>query len=413
MKRSPDGRYHKGELLTETWTYDGWTLMDGVPHLYDMVQVISKAEDNVLWKAYWPTLSDYTPDGWPLWWTPLIWVNQTDMATEPAIPFTTGEWDFMLGKDYPPMFRGVEVVGVSDWHHSQDADMDGVDTNQVETEIKYMLEEVFNPWDLEKAVHKPTRTWVEWKQVSGTTYTTNHRPFAYWPDSEWGLYNDAEGNKVFSERVYDLTANRLLLRFHDYDVEVDSNGYGYFTGLPSGHKLKIMYHTLPDFELSDLEVDSLWLYPDPTDSVADWLGATHTVAVQLDTSSCWFNETVDHNWTRSWFDIVDSLDETDFKVFIEETHTSETNFEFNYSFYNASDILLANVTVSGNWESWISHSKGVDVNYPTENGTLHVKEYFRNLWLDIDLTYNTSTINGPITTENVVPVVELDVVEVL
>ncbi|MBD3204843.1 hypothetical protein GF319_00695, partial [Candidatus Bathyarchaeota archaeon] len=100
---------------------------NGVPHLYDMVQVISEDKEFVGWKAFWPVLSDYTPDGWSMWWDPLIWVNEDEMSTEPDIPFTIGEWDFMLGKGYPPQFRGVEVVGLTDLHDATDDNFDEAD----------------------------------------------------------------------------------------------------------------------------------------------------------------------------------------------------------------------------------------------------------------------------------------------
>ncbi len=99
-------------IVYKLWKYyDGWgassdslspegTDSDGIPHLYDLVQVVSEDLKWVGWKAFWPVLSDYTPDGWSQWWNPLIWVGETDLDSElavspiPDIAFTIGEWDF-------------------------------------------------------------------------------------------------------------------------------------------------------------------------------------------------------------------------------------------------------------------------------------------------------------------------------
>jgi hypothetical protein len=138
----------------------------GVPHLYDVAQVISDDAKVVGFKAFWPTLSDYDVDGWGRAYEPLIDVERADMD-EPEIPFTIGEWDFMLGGDYPDQFRGVEVVGLVAYHDADDADANdlnenGVDENLMDSEVVYQLEEVFNPWDLLSAVHKKdTSRWVE------------------------------------------------------------------------------------------------------------------------------------------------------------------------------------------------------------------------------------------------------------
>jgi hypothetical protein len=246
-------KYYDGceEILADSLTPEGDS-SDGVPHLYDLVQVISEDEKWVGWKAFWPVLSDYTPDGWSMWENPLIWVGQTDLISELDLPptadiaFTIGEWDFMLGDpDYPRQFRGVEVVGITDLHDAEDEHMFEGAQNILDRELLYQVEEIFNPWDLKKAVHKETKTWVEWTDDS-SSWISNHRPFAYWDDDEWGLYNDAMGNKVFSERVYDLTNDKLLNRWAgDYELELTPEGYGEITGLTVGVEYKIMYHTLP------------------------------------------------------------------------------------------------------------------------------------------------------------------------
>ncbi|MHA2064950.1 MAG: hypothetical protein ACXABY_11295 [Candidatus Thorarchaeota archaeon] len=139
----------------------------GIPHLYDVAQIISSDSEYVGFKAFWPTLSDYTVDGWTLSLEPLINIAVPDIVpSEPEIPFTIGEWDFMLGKDYPLQFRGVEVVGIVNYHDADDAQAsdlneDGTVGNKIDREVLFQLDEVFIPWDLESAVHKDTTRHVE------------------------------------------------------------------------------------------------------------------------------------------------------------------------------------------------------------------------------------------------------------
>jgi hypothetical protein len=151
--------------LMKHYQPEGWEPYDGVPHLYDVAQIISDDSDDedkyIGWKAFWPTLSDYTVDGWPMALEPLINVSQPDMMVEPEIPFVVGEWDTMLGKGYPLQFRGVEVVGISNYHDAGDVDM-GSGGNWIDREAFFQLNEIFNPWDLYDAVHKKdTSRWVE------------------------------------------------------------------------------------------------------------------------------------------------------------------------------------------------------------------------------------------------------------
>ncbi len=213
---------------------------DGVPHLYDVAQIISSDLEYVGWKAFWPTLSDYTVDGWSQSFIPLINVNQPDIVPiEPEIPFVIGEWDFMLGKDYPSQFRGVEVLGLTDWHDADDAQL-GV-SNVIDREAMYQLNEVFNPWDLTSAVHKETERWVEFPPLGTTHWISTRIPVVDVADADWDQY------AVFSERVIDLTTDTLLNRWEDdYTFWVDAAGYGHITGLVSTHYYKILYSTIPE-----------------------------------------------------------------------------------------------------------------------------------------------------------------------
>ncbi|MFP3984597.1 MAG: hypothetical protein ACLFU9_01345 [Candidatus Bathyarchaeia archaeon] len=261
----------------------------GVPHLYDVAQIISSDKEYVGWKAFWPTLSDYTVDGWERALTPLIWINQSDfvpITDEPDIPFVIGEWDFMLGKDYPLQFRGVEVVGLTGLHDGEDAQMGEGYDNVLDREAMYQLTEIFNPFDLESAVHKQAARWVEWPIITsyGQTFTTDAEnvpvivrpdPMTSWvqignpllnewiPDpEEWDQYS------VFSERIYNLYTGQLLVRGVDYDITQLSTGRAQITFYVTG-SMKILYSTMGMYMTTEDNANNTGTYGVP-DYDMDW-----------------------------------------------------------------------------------------------------------------------------------------------
>jgi hypothetical protein len=250
--------------------------LTGVPHEYDVAQIISADLDEndyltpmyVGWKAYWPVLSDYTVDGWTKSLQPLVNVSQPDfLAKEPDIPFTIGEWDFMLGKGYPLQFRGVEVVGITDYHDAYDDDMYAQSPNIIDREAMYQLNEIFNPWDLQSAVHKSNARWVEFTDyidvLVNPNFITLYDSVIVTPYHPWYLYNfptgydilpggtghdyipdpnDWDQYAVFSERIEDLNTSRLLQRWWDYDIKLIPGGYANITFYYDGY-YKILYST--------------------------------------------------------------------------------------------------------------------------------------------------------------------------
>ncbi|MCJ7424443.1 hypothetical protein MUP01_09285 [Candidatus Bathyarchaeota archaeon] len=261
----------------------------GVPHLYDVAQIISADVDAdgdpypqyVGWKAFWPVLSDYTVDGWTNSLKPLLNVSQPDfLAGEPDIPFTIGEWDFMLGKGYPLQFRGVEVVGLTDYHDASDTQMLG--WNQLDSEVMYQLNQVFNPLDLVTAVHKPSARWVDFTTyIDGLTiyddWNTNieNVPVVVRPDpysnyiqigpNEW-MPDPTNWNQydVYSERIENLDTGELLVRGLDYEIELLANGQAHidFSWWVYGY-MKILYSTMGMYSTAeDNENNALAGVPD-------------------------------------------------------------------------------------------------------------------------------------------------------
>jgi len=172
-----------------------------LPNLYDVAQIIARDKKVVGYAAFWPVLSDYTVDGWDYCLEPLYGVSMNDMESEPDIPFVIGEWDFLLDYDeitpnWGEQFRGVTVYGIVNYH-------DAVDGGQLDREIRYQLDEVFNPWDLSGAVEKDSWRWVEFPPADGTW---SSKELKYTPirleGKEWYEYCS------FAERV--LVDGKLL-----------------------------------------------------------------------------------------------------------------------------------------------------------------------------------------------------------
>jgi hypothetical protein len=219
-------------------------------HHYDVAQIISADREVVGFAAFWPTTSDYTVDGWDDWYKPLrnvpfVFSDDVDMTNEPDIPFVIGEWDFLLSYTDDMMFRGVTVYGITDYHDAGDVDM-GSFGNWLDREVQYQLDEVFMPFDLNDAVHKSTKRWVEWKPYGMTSWTlTAGTPVLVVPDEEWDQYC------TFSERVIRLDRNELLHRrsndpmagsWKDYNIILNPDGTATLTGLPIA-ECKILYST--------------------------------------------------------------------------------------------------------------------------------------------------------------------------
>ena len=180
--------YFDGEI----WEWTDWW---GIPHLWDLAQIIGSGEEYVGYAAFWPTLSDYTVDGWAKVFNPLLNVSQPDMippGSEPDVPFVVGEWDFMLDYVDPwsVQFRGVTVYGLNELWDGDDADIeDGMHQNVPDRELGFQLTEVFNPYDLASAVHKWHAREVEFFDGDDETtdFNLTYTPvFDYW-DSYWGM----------------------------------------------------------------------------------------------------------------------------------------------------------------------------------------------------------------------------------
>jgi len=210
---------------------------------YDIAQAINPTAGYAWSAAFWPSLSDWTIDGWEQWWQSLMAYDPhyIDGAIEEEfIPFYIGEWDFVLYHTLDnagrTQFRGVTQYSVTDLHDGDDENwVPG--SNVIDSEVQYYCNETFNPWDLQDAVHKGTRRWLEWKLAgAATSLKTVHKPVVVVSDAAWNDYCN------FADRVIDYTTGALLSR-SSYDVVLNADGTATFSGLTASHKYKILYST--------------------------------------------------------------------------------------------------------------------------------------------------------------------------
>ncbi|MEM3700800.1 MAG: hypothetical protein QXL57_08075 [Candidatus Bathyarchaeia archaeon] len=393
---------------------NAWGSEPGASGTYDVAQIISNDKAYVGWHAFWPSLSDWSADAargtTKTWYRAMKaddphWINSYSSSEPFLSPLIVGEWDFILSDkedvygsvNIGRQFRGVSVYGVTDLHDGDDANMGARHDDVLDTEVKYQLDEVFNPWDLLSAVHKSTRRWVEWKEAdASTTFTTSHAPVVEVDDDGWDDYC------VFSERVFDLTENELEARVgynwmgqDTYTVTYNEDGTMTISGLDAYHEYKILYSTQPvwgDMGTIELTEDfNTFDSVSPGDSVtfeystsylfdADPLGVIHgfnfTVAMEItvkDTVSDDFTESLDNP-------CLDGV-HSNFKVFRGETYYNDYYFWDNVT-YNGDNVVVTCVTLDPTMLTW-------NITSPEE--TVHIAILDILLYLASEISYNYTT----------------------
>jgi hypothetical protein len=148
-----------------------------------MLTPISRLLEWHKWTVTYDPISTGYPNGYladrdDVWVTMDDVVTETGATKEPIIPFTIYEHDFKLKSDIPS-YRIVSVYTLTDRHDADDRDARrGTNTeawsdgkNQIDREIQYQFDEIFNPSDIYDAMHKNTKSWVEFynKGVDGPT----------------------------------------------------------------------------------------------------------------------------------------------------------------------------------------------------------------------------------------------------
>ncbi|MEM2912317.1 MAG: hypothetical protein QW146_07425 [Candidatus Bathyarchaeia archaeon] len=359
---------------------------------YDVAQIISNDKKYVGWHAFWPSVSDWSvtagDDG--TWFKALsAGASHTiDGPSEPwRSPLIVGEWDFMLSDQKRVLdggvmanvqFRAVSVYGVTDLNNGSDVDFDG--SNVIDKEVRYQLNEIFNPWDLNDAVHKATSRDVLFVDgpISSGTIIWLDEPLV---SEEWDAYCS------FAERVILLPDGKLWKRGTEYVLWDEDEDDAYesiklLTSVASGKTLKILYSTSNYWERAEPIVFEFFEeddYLEDGDYVAwtDPLGVTHEAGVDdIVIIVEDYNSDVDFEeeftwWLYGW--------ERDFKVFKGSTYTC--SWDYTEPMLQIGDY--ANVSLNFLDIHW----------YITAPATedVHIWELGFEAIIDVTVSYNVTT----------------------
>jgi hypothetical protein len=366
----------------------------------DLATAINPAAGKAWFAAFWPSLSDWTIDGWPMWWRSMSATDPHDIDSsawgapprpEPSIPYYIGEWDvemWPVGRTSQQAYRFVTVYGVTDLWNGNDAD-EATGGNVIDNEIMYQVNEVFNPWDLLQSVHKKNTRHVWIDDVTAISHVDaadglDEHPFLL---ADWDAYC------TFSERV--LLDGELLVPQRagrsswDYYVVVDAFGYGqiWFKSPVTGH-LKILYSTDTEYTrwtpiVNNLEQNVTYANSVNYDfgpiegSFVDPLGATHSYSIYALNFNIMNAGQLEGNETATFSGELHFSAE-DFKVWKESVTVFERMYDFMGRTYYSSDSPF-NLTMTQLDMDWM-------IVPPTdEKLDYHVD------WLHLDLDWTVTT----------------------
>ena len=373
------------------------------------------------WAAFWPSLSDWSIDGWPMWWRSMQANDPHDIdsrtwaesgRTEPTIPFYIGEWDVELkskGKTTPSggfdqqQYRFVTVYGVSDTQNGKDANMAN-GSNLIDAETQYQLDEVFNPFDLVQGVHKTLRSWVEW--ANGTTYyVTQRAPVLVVDRSLWNQYNSG------AERILNMNATTMRLLQGSgvfggqYQITKLADGRANITGLNAANMYKILYNTLPDVTDSKTYTATwspttsynttqlTWSSVTAGGTWTDQIGAQHSVSVTVPSFTVYGLNTSTSgeatNWTNTWT-VTKTYNETNFKVFLGDTYVATLE-----NLYDPINVTLHDITFLfdiGTITKSLKSTTDTKVIWPNDKSeTVHVAYLNHAITFSISITQTNYT----------------------
>jgi hypothetical protein len=333
-----------------------------------------------------------------------VWVKLDDMPSaaqhEPSTPFIIYEHDFRLGVH--EAYRIAAVYMLTDYHDADDADAKLWTNNEawsnglnvIDREIQYQLDEIFNPWDINDAMHKDTKSWVQYfdrdignNLWDGKDYYTLQLP--YEKMTEQGLWvpclpvyrgGDWDQYCVDSERVLVNTGSGYVLIYPNDMVLYPSWGLDYnnYDPVPSLHS---PYYTI------DLATGIISFYK--------WsASATKYVAWDLPTGSIvevlWSSEdsaTTAAQWTAE--DPLYPLDGTHYIFPLHHDITCEYRYDTEVFVVEELPFRL-NVTaddpVGLPYYTWSKTTNNKITVYDVERGTEVDVKYF---------TMNSSTVTPP------------------
>jgi hypothetical protein len=225
-------------------------------HEYDYAQVISSDNLYVAWAAMWPPTSSHTVDGILNFLQPFYSTRTDILSSAPKrSPLIVGQWDIAMDPATFPMFRGVEVKGICNYHDAQDPQEGSGEYRgtTLDIEAQYQLDSVFTPYDLKSAITKNLNTWVDYWTVTANElleYPTYFPiPLVHSPVHDvypWETY-DSQSERVFLNGVLQYPDRNLVGQTSTYELYLDTDGTGYVvfytSDLSKGDVIKIIYAT--------------------------------------------------------------------------------------------------------------------------------------------------------------------------
>lgn len=163
---------------------------------YDALQAFDPDETYILFAGYWPNATEYSV------YSPLVpdvpkgegylrvlpsgtaIADIPDPPKEPSTPWVIVQWRYKyphwpkmltwLAKESPKReIRFVEVIGMTDYNKDPYCAMDfnrtNHNTNRLDAEVWYLLDQVFNPEDLRTVGELPPFMWIGLGQSAATT----------------------------------------------------------------------------------------------------------------------------------------------------------------------------------------------------------------------------------------------------
>ena len=193
--------------------------------------------------------------------------GMSDEAPAGAVPYVFGEWDFELSytNEYHSThhFRAVSVFGLTDNHDAYDGDVPAGNhaLDKIDSEVQFLLDEVFNPWDLNDASHKDTFRWAQKGAIplglviDLDSHHVSHPDYhditcldAYHTivdvaDADWGDYG-VSAERVIVYDADDELAPKLLSRYDDeYDITGETITFDDADAIAGYEIYKVLYST--------------------------------------------------------------------------------------------------------------------------------------------------------------------------
>jgi len=325
-----------------------------------------------------------------------VWVKLDDMTQpqpEPSTPFIIYEHDFRLG--VKEAYRIAAAYMLTDYHDADDADAkrppnsetwsNGL--NVIDREIRYQLDEIFNPWDIYDAMHKNTKSWVEFFDSDidgnlwdGITYWRLQLPseretevgemipcLPVYRGGEWDSYcPDSERVLVDTGSGYVLIYPRESIKYNDLDPKPNTHSKYYVidrsTGIISFYKWDGKWY-LPTGSI----VKVLWSSEHSATTAETWDASTLPIEEALDGENYIFPLHHDIVYPYCFDTEVFLIEELPVRI-LEGTLPASPYYVFKPSASKANITIYNGTTILEGWE--------IDVKYWNNDTDAWVEKKF-------------------------------------